>query len=573
MLNLTEQEPKRRLSRRAFVSAAAGIVVVAAAAGGVYYLSRPAPGPAPTPSSATPIPTITATSPSASLTALYGGTVRISHMVDNHNLDPRLATGLDDIYVNRLVFDTLYKYVKNETGEMAIVPVLAKDTVKMIDEKTAEIAITEGVTFHDGSPLTADDVIYTLDSMAGKIPDFVAPLGSLYTFIDSNEKVDDYTVRVHFKQAHSPFLPKLTGLSIISKAAAEKLGKDYNVKPVGSGPFKFVDWVPGERVTLSKNNEYFVKGVPYLDGVAWPFVPELSTAVARLSTGEIDVAQPLPYTAVGSLLKNPGVDVNIVEGSDATWFMINNLKPYFADKRVRQALLYATDKQTLVDKVLYGYGYVSINPFPRWFWAYNPNSQTYPYNPDKARQLLKDAGYPNGFECELMCSNVSKFEDQATIMKDNLKQVGITANLRPGEEESSYSYVFDGTYDLFLTRGNTFALGLDPDVECRWDWYLDTPGDPGTLKGTVKGEMYNYYMFWHGPAALESAKLIDQAATTYDQQERKALYFKWQEIILEEVPTCVLNFADVLSANQKYVKKYWQDYSSVSHLEDTYIQK
>jgi len=332
-------------------------------------------------------------------------------------LDPQKATDSVSRSIIKLINQTLV-YIDNEGN---IVPELAQEITKVSPKETL-IKIKNDIKFSNGETLTIDDVLFSLER-AKASPKMSQDL----YMIESFEKVDDRTLKINTLYDAGNLLHKLAsgGVAIVNKKAFEK--DENNI--VGTGMFKLKEWVAGEKLVLERN-EFFKDSKSNIDTLVVKFVPEANSRMIMLETGEIDLARdllPLDFKKISEDTKFTTVEVETPSNMFLGFDLRNEL---LADKRVRQAIAYAINNEDLVKTVFNGSASVATSPVPKITTGHNENSNNYPQNIEKAKQLLAEAGYPNGFNIELFVSEDNQRIDMAVIIQDNLKKIGINAEIK-----------------------------------------------------------------------------------------------------------------------------------------------
>jgi len=303
---------------------------------------------------------------------------------------------------------------------------LAESAVADDKALTLTITLKKGIRFHDGTDLNAKSLKWNFEkAMANKVTN-VAKLKSV-------DIVDDYTVRCNLTEWGSDITYDVTGLYIVSQAAWEKNGDDWGKQnPIGTGPFKFLSRQTDVNVKYVKNTDYWVKGSPYLDEVDFVIIKDPTTRLASFKAGEIDVCMDPSNVQVNEVKNDSKYVVNIGKGINGSYRLNpdgQNANSPFSKLEVRQAVAYAIDKQALVDGIMGGYATASDQQFLSNAWAYNPNLKPYTYNPEKAKELLKTAGYPNGIEISLFGLNTGNDPLVLTAIQAMLAKANIKANL------------------------------------------------------------------------------------------------------------------------------------------------
>src|SRR6266852_2664518 len=355
-------------------------------------------------------------------------------------LDPAQVTDLNSNRVGRRVVEALVAFADESTQ---IVPGLAESWTISKDGLTYTFKLRKGIAFHDGTPLNAAAVKFSIERQIN--PEHPANKLGKYPFAAYNfgnvkavEAMDDSTVRFVLKEPRASFLAIMTSgaASIVSPTAAMKSSQDYAVSPVGTGPFKFASWDRGQRVVLEKNPSYWRYPVK-VDRVIYRPVTEDQARLTELLTGGLDLIVGTPPDFVAQLENHPKVTLQKQVGAHVWYLGFNNTKKPFDDKRVRQALNYAVNKDAIVRDVLKGTGAVSKGPVLPNTWGADTALKAYPYDPEKAKRLLAEAGYPNGFTTTLWVpesgSGMQAPVAMSTVMQSNRKAVGVTVSMQTME--------------------------------------------------------------------------------------------------------------------------------------------
>ena len=453
-------------------------------------------------------------------------------------LDPQKATDSVSRSIIKLINQTLV-YIDNEGN---IVPELAQEITKVSPKETL-IKIKNDIKFSNGETLTIDDVLFSLER-AKASPKMSQDL----YMIESFEKVDDRTLKINTLYDAGNLLHKLAsgGVAIVNKKAFEE--DENNI--VGTGMFKLKEWVAGEKLVLERN-EFFKDSKSNIDTLVVKFVPEANSRMIMLETGEIDLARdllPLDFKKISEDTKFTTVEVETPSNIFLGFDLRNEL---LADKRVRQAIAYAINNEDLVKTVFNGSASVATSPVPKITTGHNENSNNYPQNIEKAKQLLAEAGYPNGFNIELFVSEDNQRIDMAVIIQDNLKKIGINAEIKTFQWAAYVSTIENPNIikPLFIMSWN--ISNDDPD-EVLYPLYHSSQIDAHTNVVFYKNEKFD--------------NLISEARETTDKEKRMKLYEEAQDIIQEDLPHYTLvypkqNFAYKASIkNIKYNKRAYLDF-------------
>nr|WP_167955411.1 ABC transporter substrate-binding protein [Anaerosporobacter faecicola] len=387
------------------------------------------------------------------VTPIYGGSIVVGITQDLDSLDPHkaVAAGTNEVLFN--VYEGLVK--PNENGDL--VPAVASDYQVSEDGKEYTFSIREGITFHNGDAVTAEDIKYSIERCAGLLEetDPSVKVESALSNVKEVNILDEKTVQLKLEKGDTEILPYLT--CAIVPANYDKL----DTQPMGTGPFKFVSYAPLESFIIEKNEAYWGEQA-YLDQVTFKISANTDSAFMELMAGSIDI---FPYLTDDQANQLPDT-YNIAEGNMnlVQALFLNNAAEPFTDEKVRQAVCYALDRQAILDMVAGGRGtIIDTNMFPAFTKYYNTDlTGTYDYNVDKAKELLAEAGYGNGFTFTITVpSNYQYHVDTAQILVEQLKAVGITAKIQQVEWNGWLEDVYNGrNYEATI-------IGLDSNLAPR----------------------------------------------------------------------------------------------------------
>jgi peptide/nickel transport system substrate-binding protein len=442
-------------------------------------------------------------------------------------LDGAQVTDVNSARVIRRITESLIGFA-DEKAEL--VPLLAESWEISEDGREYTFKLRQGVKFHDGTPFNAEAVKFSLMRQI----DEAHPANALGTYpfanfyfgsIESIEVVDDHTVKIIQKEPRASLPAALASAAagIVSPTAVEQYGEDYPQQPVGTGPFKFNSWEPGVAVNLEANEDYW--GEPTnLEAVIFRPFTEDQTRLAALQTGEVNLIVDLPPDNVEGLESDPNIDVLKQPGIHFWYVGLNTQKPPLDDARVRQALAYAIDKEAITRDVLRGTGEVAKSMLNPGTWGFAEDVPAYERDVEKAKQLLAEAGYPDGFEITMWVpesgSGMQSPVMMATVVQANLADIGVQANLETFEWGTFLNNLRTGDQEVFV---NSWMAGLpDPDM-------------------TLYPFLHSSQWAPNGPNRFfyensEVDRLLEEARMTSDQEERAELYRQVQKIALEEVP-------------------------------------
>lgn len=371
--------------------------------------------------------------------------------VEPTTMDVHLCTDANTSRILLQVHETLYK--RNEDAE--VIPLLAESAEESEDGMSWTIKLKEGIQFHDGTPFNAEAVKYSFDRLVA--PETGSAKASALKNVESVEVLGDYEVKINLKGRDLVFLASLTNYStaIMSPTAGEKYGlEDYTNHPAGTGPLKMESWEPGIQMTLVKNENYWGEE-PTVDKLTVKAIAEDSSRVMMIKTGDADVVAGVPPTLVPDLQSDSNVEMMIKPGYRTIFIGMNNGAEPFNDIRVRQAVNYAINKKSIIDNVLHGLATYPSNGFESTAIQYSAeNLDAHEQDIEKAKELLKEAGYPDGFQTEIMTPEGRYPMDRqvAEVVQGMLAEIGIQAEVKIADW---------GAYQEALTAKNTkmFLLG------------------------------------------------------------------------------------------------------------------
>jgi len=467
-----------------------------------------------TTSTSTTITTTTTTGPKKVL--------RIGIGTDADTLDTAGQTTTTINNIVSFVCEPLTYY--DEKGNM--VYWLAESHTTSSDGLHVTMKLKKNIKFQDGTPFNAAAVKFTYDRLLN--PQVKVPNRNLLAALNTTEVVDEYTVRFNLKFPYAPFIRVLSNFYIISPSQYAVLGEDNmarNLYNLGTGPLKFKEWVKGDRMVFVKFDEYW-GGPISVDEVVFKVIPEAQTREAMLLSGDLDMILSPPPTDVSKLSGTPGVKVIV---SDSTRVMTVNLytaKGPFSDVRVRQAVNYAVDKEAIIKNIVFGLGTISDSSVPPSFFGYSHN-EPYEYNPEKAKKLLADAGYPDGFTCKMMVPTGRYLFDRQVgeAIQSYLGKVGIKVEL------------FTPDWPTFVSQ----LLGASP-TNSTWDmtfvgYAMTVPDADAMLYPTMHSSQWapgKFNTMIYKNEKVDS--LLDQARREVDPNKRLSMYAEAQKEIWNDCP-------------------------------------
>jgi peptide/nickel transport system substrate-binding protein len=462
---------------------------------------------------------------------------------DASNLIPLLASDSASHDVAGKIYNGLVKYDKN----IQVVGDLAESWDISGDGLVITFHLRKGVRWHDGHPFTAADVLFTYEvTIDPKTP--TAYAGD-FLKVKKAEILDTHTFRVTYDK---PFAPALMswGAAVLPKhllAGKDITRSPLSRRPVGTGPYRFKEWVTGQKVVLTANPDYF-EGRPYIDGHITRIIPDTATMFLELRAGNIDRMglTPLQYKrqTENNLFRKNYNKYRYLSFS-YVYLGYNLRKPLFADQRVRRAIAHAVNKQEIIDGVMLGLAREATGPYKPGTWAYKADVKTYPYDPPRARALLAEAGWRDGgdgvlkkdgesFVFEIITNQGNEIRAKcAEIIQRRLAEVGITVRIRVVEWAAFVNdFIKKGRFDATILG---WSVSMDPDIYDVWH------------SSKTKPDELNFI----GYRNAEVDDLLEKGRSTFDQEFRKKCYHRIQEILADDQPYLFLYVPDALPIIQK----------------------
>ncbi|SDY15852.1 peptide/nickel transport system substrate-binding protein [Evansella caseinilytica] len=459
--------------------------------------------------------------------AVDGGELIVGLSANPMTLDPVSYTSTYESQVIRSIADTLVIY---SNDLMEIEPALAtewevSDDLMTYTFKLREDAFFQPGEYQDGRQMTAEDVKFSLERSAND-----SAMNRL-RMVESVEVVEEFTVNVHLSEPNSALLAVLTdaGNVIVPQEEVEGWGDQFGMNLVGTGPFKLDEWKIDDQIQLSRHDNYWSQ-TPHLDTLIWKGITDQNMMVNALRSGDIDIATDIQGQNRAILEQEEGFELLTVPGLSIEYVAMNMMEGPTADIRVREAINLATNVDELVQGVFqYGGAIRSYLPLPQSSWGYEPSleSMVPDFDPERAKQLLAEAGYPDGFEIDLYV--IERRVPHATIFQSQLKEnLNIDVNVNVVE---------------FGVQSDIASQGQAPMYLMGWSWYPDPDFFLYQMFHSDQiGSLGNGYGFHHP----EVDELIERAtAETVDQEERRDLYVEAMELIIQEYPRVELSLVEI----------------------------
>lgn len=478
-----------------------------------------------------------------------GGSLTLALSEDFTTFHPFFETGARDY--EPIFYDPVVRIGDQGNFE----PWLAESWEISPDKTSITLHLRPGVKFHNGRELKASDIVWSVEQ--ARNPELGHQLSARFPTVTDAVALDDYTLRIDYREPTAAMLDGLARLYIYPQEAAASI----DTLPVGTGPFQYSSWIPGDRLIATRFPDYWRHPGPYLDEVALVPLPDLQSRILALMEGEVDAILDVPLDQKAAL--EAGEDIVVGEnppGFAFYAFLINTQAPPFDDVRVRQALNYALDRQKIVDTVFAGQATPIVLPYPPSSWAYAPDlANRYTYDPERAKALLAEAGYPAGFSTQMLVRGTSgPHLEQARVFQKELADIGIEVELQPAEladywprlSQSAFTLVShtagDATVDpsgLFESAPCCRAFANFFGIEANTTWFP------------------------------EYRAVIRQAGIETDQTKRKGLYHRALEILLEQGWTIPVAWRQSVYAHRADVMDLRVDMDGLVWLDQTWLKR
>lgn len=460
-----------------------------------------------------------------------GGEVVLATSGDVNQEDPLQyqAIAFDNAWRNDFVYERL---VELDPNTLEPVPLLAESWDISDDGLTYTFNLRKDVTWHDGEPFTAEDVEYALLRLLD--PEFTASRSS-FMFIEGATEmteggsdtlagvnvVDDYTIEIKLVQPYPAFMSMAAfGLKPVPKHVVEGqpfVDAPYWTEPMGTGPWKSVEWVQGDHQTFEANDDYW-GGRPILDRIVYRFIPDPNAILNSFEAGDVHATFLIPPSEITRLQENPDLHVVMTPFYNVEGIIFNTTHPALSDVRVRQAIAHGFDLQTFTEEYLEGITEPAKGPVIPTSWAFDPTVQPLAYDPERARELLADAGYADGLTLKISTNLGNPFRElEATVMQAQLAEVGITIEIELQEFSVFFPGLLQAKHEIALIGASGGAGFPDPDM--LYDGFH--------CQGRTNRSKY---------CNPDLDALLVAGRSTMDQAERKAIYSQVQQMLMEEVP-------------------------------------
>ena len=449
------------------------------------------------------------------------GTLVVALPAEPASLNPLIQTGLVEASVQMNIFDGLAALDADGVPQ----PALAQSW-EVLDDTTWEFRLRPDVSFHNGEPFDSAAVRFTIETMLD--PASNSPVRAQLSAIDRIETPEPLASRIVTRQPFAPLLAELTALAILPPQHTASVGMDgLSRQPVGTGPYRFVQWMHDERIVLEANRDHW-RGAPTLDHVEFRPIPEAATRLAALRTGEVGLAANVPADLAATVTSG-GFRVLARPGIQTLYVRLNARRPPLDDVRVRRALACAIDADTIIATLFGGRAHRVAAPFPPDVFGYDASVAPVPYDPDQARALLAEAGRADGLSLTFETPQ-GRYPGDTQVplaIAGYLERVGVRANIQTLEWATYLQKVSAGKgEDLFLLAGTNRTF------------------DPHFTMARLYANASSFGRDYYGNPAIDA--LVDQAAATLDRGQREAIYHQLLAILRNDVPAIWLAQLDDL---------------------------
>ena len=480
---------------------------------------------------ATELPAPTALpEPTATPGPQYGGTLRVAGPPNHTTLDPHIYCCTMDTEIGWAVYNGL---VRRE-HDMSFKPDLAVSWVASDDVTQWTFKLREGVKFHNGKDFKAEDVVFSFKRLID--PEVGSPILGQVEVIKDIVALNDYTVRFDLSRPNAFFLEPLT--TYYTKVIPKGIDlESLTNAPVGTGPFMMQEYVEGEFATLKRNPDYWDKDaqgqqLPYLDEVQFLFISEDATRLEALKAGDVEIEYFAGASAIDQIKDEPGITVSLVSSASYLTLAMDVTVEPFNNKLVRQAFRYALDREAVNEVAFFGYGVIANDhPIPPTDPSYNADLEIPPYDTERAKELLAQAGYPNGIDVDLHTTERQGMLDLAVAFKESAEPAGIRANIIRDSEDSYWSEIWLKVPLMTVNWGGRpplEAIGITSQSDAAWN-----------------------ESHW---VSAELDKLLQDAPAEFDEAKRKAMFFRMQEILVDDAPRVIPGFQPVFFFTRDFVR-------------------
>ena len=447
------------------------------------------------------------------------GTIRagISYELGTNGYDPMTTSAALTVAVNWHTLEGLTE-LDPATGEPY--NALAADGLEEVDETTYTATLRDGAVFHDGTPVTADDVVFSFDRVLD--PDNNSLYSQFIPFIESVDAIDDTTVQLNLEYPVGVLEERVAVVKIVPQAAVEEDLDAFDANPIGTGPYEMTDNGAGGTVKLERFDDYTGDHPAQVKELVWDVLPDATARVNALASDSVSAIDSVPYLDIETL-EAQGAEVESVQGFGLLFAMFNMSSDNFSDVRNRQALMYAIDMDKVIDTALLGHAEAASSFVQSSHPNYNEAEVVYEYDPEKAKELFEETGLM-GEEITMLSTDHDWVAKVTPLIKESLDEIGVKVVLDEGQSAGQYTKIDGGEdYDVLIAPGDPSVFGNDPDLLMRW-WYA---GDTWT----------DQRMHWKGQDSYDEIQgLLDDALQETDEAKRQELWNETYDALSREIP-------------------------------------
>ncbi|MDQ0300788.1 peptide/nickel transport system substrate-binding protein [Salibacterium salarium] len=489
-----------------------------------------------------------------------GQDLTIAWSSDVKGIDPQGSNDVPSSNVQHNIFETLVTQDEN----MDIQPNLATEW-EQTEDTTWEFTLREDVTFHDEAEFNAEAVKASFDRIRDE--DIGSPRAFLYEMVEEVNVIDDYTVEFVTEFPFAPLPSHLAhnGGGIISPDAIEEdyaameegedPGSYIDENPAGTGMFKLQEWDSGNKIVLEKNEDYWGEN-PSLDTVTFQVTPEDLTRVGELETGKSDIIFPVSPSDTSRVDNMENASMYVQKSLSLEYISFNTQKEPFDDKRVRQALSMAVDKDQIVDGIMDGAATKAVAPIGENVFGFSDEVEGLPYDPEQAKELLAEAGYEDGFSTTLWTNDDRERQDIAEVVQQQLKEINVDVEIEVLEWGAYLDSTAEGEHDMFILGWSTVTG--DADYGMYPLFHSDNVGEPGNRAFFENDEIDS---------------VLEEARRAGDDAKREELYKEAMELLVEEAPMIYSHHDDYLVGVSDDVEGFWKHPNGIFQLQDVSISE
>ncbi|WEH43893.1 ABC transporter substrate-binding protein [Streptomyces sp. AM 2-1-1] len=426
--------------------------------------------------------------------------------------DPMTTSGATPYAANMHIFEGL---VDLDPVTLEARPALATEMPKKINATTYRATLRDGATFHDGSAVTAEDVVFSFERILD--PDNASLMAQFVPFLDGVSAVDAKTVEFKLKYAFTLFPSRISVARIVPKKIVEADAKGFDAKPVGSGPYKFVEAIREDKIVFAKYAQYNGAHPAKAEKMIWRLISDSSARVSAMRSGRVQAIEDVPYIDVAGLAGSAKTES--VQSFGLLFLMCNTADKRFADKRVRQALHYALDTEKIIKTALVGNATAATGYVPTTHPDYHKAATVYTHDVAKAKKLLAEAGVGK-LEFTVLLTDTGWVKDVAPLIQESWAAAGIEAKLGIAQSAAQYAKIDGGDFEVLVAPGDPSVFGNDADLLLRWFYYGFWPE--------------NRYGWAKSAAYKQVKQLLDKAAQAADESTRKQLWGQVTDLVAEE---------------------------------------